>query len=479
MAGTPAISDVRLPPFGLRAVGVATGCTVAVAGLAAYDLATAGVVALFAAGFLLASIHPGLVAPCLALALPAGHWHPHVIGSQAPALEAASIGVALGCLPRLLAALRSSQYRPGVADAAFAVFFAGVIVSGFGPAPKSEWAHNVVLWGALMIAFSASSRVMHSALWRKIFLGGIAVTGAAEAVVTIVQYAQGASERFSRLGGAIVYPQPVGTLQNPNTAAPFLAVCLLLLVGRALAEPRVQRAVLVAIAVLVGVASLLPYSRGGWISLTAGLLAWSAVQRRSRYLITTVVVLGGLLVAAIAFGGTFGSRITSLASRHFSDLYGFRATLADRAIHLIVHHPLTGTGVFHEIGTYAGRPSLATHPHDLLLGVAVFFGIPAALGFLGVLIFAFRGSIRASLAGLGTRRAEGAGAFAALVALVVNGFLEYQFWNQAFAVLTVLTFAYAVALGEPTSRPTAADERFGAASVPGPTMGAAMPPEVP
>jgi O-antigen ligase len=251
-----------------------------------------------------------------------------------------------------------------------------------------------------------------------------------------------------------VYPQPVGTLENPNSAAPFLVLCMLLIAGRALGESRGRRAVAVAVAVLIGVAALLPYSRGGWIALAVGLIAFSAVQRRARYLIATLAALGGLLVAAIVFGGTFGSRITSVASRHFSDLYGFRLTLAERATHLIVHHPLTGTGVFHEVGTYAGRPTLATHPHDLLLGVAVFFGIPAALGFLAVLVLAFRGSLRASLRGAGARRAEGVGAFAALAAVVANGFLEYQFWNQSMAVLIMLALAYAVALGEPEPAPS-------------------------
>ena len=439
---------------------------VVVASLAAYDPALSGIAALFAAGLLLASIHPGLVAPYLALALPLGHWHPDVIGSQAPALEAASVGVALGCLPRLFSR-GAKPIRLGAADAAFAVFFAGVVLSGAGPAPKGSWAHDVVFWGGLTIAFVTSSRALRSGPARLLFLGGVAVTGAVEAIITIVQYAQGASERFSRLGGAIVYPQPVGTLENPNAAAPFLVLCMLLLAGRALAEPRGRRAMVVAVAALIGVASFLPYSRGGWIALAVGLVAWSGLQRQARYLIGTVAVLGGLLLTAIAFGGTFGSRITSLASHHFSDLYGFRWTLAQRAVHHIVDHPLTGTGVFHEIGTYAGRPSLATHPHDLLLGVAVFFGIPAALGFLAVLVFAFRGSIQASLQGAGAVRAEGVGAFAALAAFFVNGFLEYQFWNQALAVLVVLLFAYAVALGRSAAEPSPAS----------PTMAASMPAE--
>jgi hypothetical protein len=398
MAGTPAISDLVTPVFGVRGTAAAAVGAVAIAGLAAYDPASAGVAALVGAGLLLATIHPVLVAPYLAFALPLGDWHPQFGGVQAPALEAAAVGAALGCVPRVFG-LRGERIRPAAADVAFAALFAGVLLSGAGPAPKSVWAHNVVLWGALTIVFFVTTRAMRSGTARGLFLCGIAVTGAAEAIVTIVQYVEGSSGRFSRLGGAIVYPQPVGTLDNPNAAAPFLVICMLLLAGRALAERRVRRAVAASAAVVVGVGSLLPYSRGGWISLAAGLLAWSAAQRRARYLIGMIVVLGGLLGAALVVGGTFGARLSSIGSRHFSSLYGFRLTLAGRAAHIIAHHPLTGAGVFHEVGTYAGRPTLATHPHDLLLGVAVFFGVPAAVAFLGVLLLALRGAARAALRG--------------------------------------------------------------------------------
>ena len=42
---------------------------------------------------------------------------------------------------------------------------------------------------------------------------------------------------------------------------------------------------------------------------------------------------------------------------------------------------------------YAGRPDLATHPHNLFLGLAVFFGIPAALAFAGLVLLALPGGV--------------------------------------------------------------------------------------
>jgi hypothetical protein len=428
-------------------LAVALAVLAAAAATAMFGSAAAGgVAAFFGAGLLVTSIRPGLAAPFLALATPLGYWHPHMRGVQVPSLEAASIGAALGCLPGVI----RFRGRPVAADIAFAALLGGILLSGAGTPPRGQWTHNVVLWGSLTVVFVAAHRSMRARRYRVAFLAGIGVAGLAEAVIALVQYVQGSSGRFSHLGGAIVYPQPTGTLENPNALAPYLVVCVLLLAGAALAERAWRRAAVFIVAGVIGIGSLVPYSRGGWISLATGALAWSGAQRRTRSLIATAAVLAATLTTALVFGGTFGARLSSLASRKFSDLYGFRLTLAERAVHIIVHHPLTGTGVFHEIGTYAGRPSLATHPHDLLLGVAVFFGIPSALAFLAVLIAAGRGALRAVVDDSGRLRAEGAGAIAALVAIVIDGFLEYPFWNSSLTVLIVTVFAYAVSLGYST-----------------------------
>jgi hypothetical protein len=435
---------------GLAELQLATAVAVLAAAAAATLLGNpgaGGIGAFFGAGLLVASLHPGLAVPFLALATPLGYWQAQLGGIQVGSLEAASLGLALGCLRHLLRT-RDLLRRPAGADVAFAALVGFILLSGAGSRARGEWAHEVALWGSLAVVFAASQPALRARWVRLGFLAAVAVAALVEAIVAIVQYVEGSSGRFSQLGGAIVYPQPTGTLEHPNAVAPYLVACTLLLAGAALAERRARRGAVAAIAVVVGIGSVVPYSRGGWISLAAGLLAWSAAQRRARSLLVMMGVLGSLLAAALLFGGTFGARLSSIVSSRFSDLYGFRLTLASRALHIIAHHPLTGTGVFHETGTYAGRPTLATHPHDLLLGVAVFFGVPAALAFLALLLAAFRGALRAVADGSATVRAEGAGALAVLVVYVVDGLLEYPFWNDSLTVLTVAVFAYAVALGD-------------------------------
>ena len=54
---------------------------------------------------------------------------------------------------------------------------------------------------------------------------------------------------------------------------------------------------------------------------------------------------------------------------------------------------------------------------------------------------------RASLARIGTLAVEGVGVLAALVALLVEGFFDYHFWNAALTVEIALLITLAVALG--------------------------------
>ena len=132
---------------------------------------------------------------------------------------------------------------------------------------------------------------------------------------------------------------------------------------------------------MLGAGVVLTFSRGAWIALAAAVVAGAAVRNlRVAAGIAGAMVAGGAGLALVG-AGPVGDRLASLGSSRFSDLYGFRFELAERAASAIAHHPLTGPGVFRAAGTYVDRPSSVTHPHDLLLGVAVFFGTPAAVAF--------------------------------------------------------------------------------------------------
>jgi hypothetical protein len=403
--------------------------------------------ALFVVGLWIGLSRPGAVAAFLALLLPIGFSVPTVYGVQVPLLFAAATGVGGGYAVRLVRA----RTVPGLEgpDLVFAALVAGVAISGAGPVGKPTWLHDLVLWASLALAFHCSVRGLAEWSARRLLYAALAVSAFAESVYAIDEYIQAAHSRFFRLGGAIVYPQPQATLQHPNSLGGFLALALLVLIGAALAERRsVGRLALVPLVVICfGVVA--PFSRGGWISLAAGAGAFVAVTRHHRRLAGSIALTLVLAATAVAIfdRGPLGQRLTSLFHGHMGSLYGFRVTLARKAVDAIAHHPITGAGSFLAKGIYAGRLTVATHPHDLLLGVAVFFGLPSAAAFAALLVMAVRGALRASRLGEGRLAVEGAGTLGALVALLVNGILEYPFWNVSLTVEIVLVLTLAVALG--------------------------------
>jgi O-antigen ligase len=422
---------------------------IAVAGLAAAGAgATEGAaIALFAAGVVVGSGVPLLAAAYLALVLPVGFSITSLGGVNVPLLHAAAAGVATGYGLRLMRA----RARPalGLADAAFLVLVVFVVASGAGPASTSQWFHDVVIWASLCVVFYCCTRELVDRLARRAFYLGLATAALIEAGYAIAQFISASHSRFTRLEGAIVYPQPKATLQHANSLGGFLVLAFFLVLGGALAArgPAVWAWLAVAAIVLVGIVA--PFSRGAWVSLLGGLVGLLVVERRHRRVVggASAALLAAAGAAALADRGAVGARITSIFSHDNSTLYGFRATLVRRAADAIAAHPLTGAGRFVEHGIYAGRPTIATHPHDLLLGVAVFFGIPAAVAFTSLLILALRAAWTASRDRRARVAGEGAGVFAALVALLVNGVFEYPFWNATMTVEIVLLVILAVALG--------------------------------
>lgn len=423
-----------------------------VAGVAGGATAAAGALPLTAAVIFATSFYVGLAGPAsapalLALLLPLGFSVASVRGVQIPLLQAAVVGCGAGYALGLYRSRRRPELRP--ADLAFAVVVAGVALSGAGPVGKAEWLHDLALWGGLGLVFHCGVRALAERAARRRFYAALAVTSLVEAVYAITQYVQGFDSRFSRISGAIVYPQPEATLQHPNSLGGFLVLAVLVLLGAALAERGRARSLELAVVLVLVLGTAAPFSRGAWISLGAGLVALVVAGRRYRRPLG--VAAGALVVAATAVAlldrGPLGERLTSVFNGDTTSLYGFRATLVRRALDAIAHHPLTGAGRFLERGVYADRPTLATHPHDMLLGVAVFFGIPAAVGFTVLLGLAVRAAWRASRSNDASLTAEGAGVFAALVALIVNGLLEYQFWNSALTVEIALLLTLAIALG--------------------------------
>lgn len=445
--------SVERSASGREAVVAAALAVVAVAG-AVTGVQPPTAAALFAGGLLLGYRHRAAVPAAVALALPIGFSITFVAGVQVGLLDALVWGLAAGYAGAFVRDRRRPTLTP--ADLAVGVFVLGVAISGASAVGGGLWLHELALWAALAAVFHCSVRVLRDPGPRRLFFVCLGVTVAVEAIYAIEEFVSAAGSRFSRLGGAIIYPQPQATLQHPNALGAFLAIAVFLPAGRALAARGSARWSWLALTVLASLGAIAPFSRGAWISLAAGAVAFVLLARRHRRALS--VALGVVAAAAVGVGsfdgGALGARIRSFGD--VTSLNGFRVTLARRALHLIAQHPIEGAGRFAEAGIYAGRRTFATHPHDLFLGVGVFFGIPAMLAFAALVVVCIRSAWRAR-----TSSAEAVGVLAALAALLVDGLFEYPFWNTTWTVETMLLLALAASLAaaRPDDSPEAAVRR--------------------
>ena len=462
-ARTRTIGDAlrsELPSIGPRgrvAVAAAVGGFAALAVFV--DPAAAGLGLLAVLALVVAFRRPYLLAPFVALLLPAGDRF-RVLEADVAPLEAVVGGGAVGYLAYV--ATRRERIRFRAADWMFALLLGFIALSTLGPVDDSDRFRELLFWGALGVVFYAVGRHVRSRRDLSLLLVALAGSTLLEASLALFEYLDRWSDRFSLLEGAIVYPLPQGTMGHPNALAQFLVLGVLVVLALSLAERRGLRTFGLAVAGVGSLALLVTFSRASWIAMAVGLLVY-LVDRRTR----VPALAAGALIAvsagglAVFNGGAIGARISSLFSGRLDDLSDFRLELVRRGARVAADHPFTGSGHFEEIGVYAGRPDLATHPHNLFLGLAVFFGIPAALAFAGLVALAIRAAWRGFRRGPSAWQLTALGLLAALVALLVNGLFEYPFWNASLTVLVVLALAVAINVEPGSARGTPGDRGTG------------------
>jgi O-antigen ligase len=449
-----AISDAlsaQLPSLGRRArvAAVIAAAALIVVGITG-GLAAAGLALLAAVALLAAFRRPYLLGPLVALLLPAGN-EVHVLGAHVAPLEAVVGGGAIGYLVRV--ATRREDFRPLPVDWVFAALVAFIALSTLGPVDDSDRLRELLFWGALGIVFHAVVAHLDGARNVRLLFVALVVSTFVEASLALFEYVDRWSERFSMLNGAIVYPLPKGTLGHPNGLAQFLVLAVLAVLALALAEHGTLRRVGFVVAGAGSLALVVTFSRASWIAFAAGAAVY-LLERRTRApaLVAAGIAAAGAGALVLLNAGAIGARISSLFRGGGGGIYDFRIELIRRAARIAADHPLTGAGRFEEAGVYAGRPDLATHPHNLFLGVAVFFGIPAALALAALLVLALRAAWTGFRAGTGATRSRALGFVGVLVALLVNGILEYPFWNRSLTVLIVLALAVAITLDRAVTR---------------------------
>ena len=249
--------------------------------------------------------------------------------------------------------------------------------------------------------------------------------------------------------------------QDPNIVAPYFAVAppilLYLLVAARGFMTRTAAAVALAAALI---AVYLTGSRTSQAATLAGLYAfvmlWVVVGLwRARPGLRKLIAIGAVVTVLVGVGGAFALKDRVVHKFQTDSSLKFRAYLWETAVDAIEERPLLGYGflsreplmVHAEISDLDGRPK-DTHPHQIVLNMAMGAGAPAALLFVGLVAWFFLRMILVA-----TRLAErrdwllALAAFGSAVALLIANTLDQGLsLNTPFALHLGLLLGVGAAL---------------------------------
>ena len=323
-----------------------------------------------------------------------------------------------------------------------------VLATGVSPVPIAATKGLLKLLSYLAVYALIHKLLIHHPRWWDRLLAGLLSGGLLSSVFALRQlYASteelaGWADPNSMSAGTIrIY----GALGNPNLLAgyllpllPFAAIALLRWKGFGC---RVFAGVTL---VLTTVATVLTYSRGGWLGLLAGLAivvllllvrstqTWPLIWRR---LLPLAVLLFGvvvLVVAATQFE-PIRTRISSLLAGRGDSSNNFRINVWLAAAEIVHDHPWLGIGpgnaAFNSIYPLYQQPKFnALSAYSVPLEILVEMGVPGLIACLGLL----NAAVRKGLASLHLDRPEalaGIACLAAISGMLVHGITDTIFFR--------------------------------------------------
>ncbi len=334
-----------------------------------------------------------------------------------------AFGVALGALSLALLARRSPLRVPQGWLALGVLMASAIALPAFSSSLSlAHWPTALGMLSGLALFFVTAIALDDDDDARRASLVVLIGTGALCAVVVLLQ-AAGLRWLTSDVYTGLEFRAP-GTFGNPNWAAAFLAPLVPLSLG--LASGAKRRWVYFAAAALLSAASVATLSKGGVVTLVAGLFAFAAlgrsVSKRRQLALSAAAGVCAVAALAIAWHQDLATQASWLRGR----LFLWRA-----ALFIVGEHPLTGAGLGGYPSAY-GRAAAALvdgdaaaflplasvdFTHQDLLQFAAEGGVVTAAAFVAVVVAALASAHRRSDA---RSRAVGA----ALAAIVVNGFAD-------------------------------------------------------
>jgi tetratricopeptide (TPR) repeat protein len=405
-------------------------------------------------------------------------WWAHAPLLALLALAALATALQLVPLPAALVAALAPMRHALAADTAVAL-----------DAGAPRWLPLSYDWPATLLALAtlagllglayAAMRVAADARGRLWLVRIVAAAGVAMAACGLAHRALGLEALFGVYQPAYATPAYPAPLLNDNHLAGFLSLTAPLALALAVVSTGVARLCWVAGLTAIAATNLLVASRGGAISLAAGLAAAVAVlvvqrrrgpgQRVARAVLipAAIVVACGVVLVSVLATDRIRDELARTSMAELDDPHSkfgvWRASVV-----LASDNPWTGVGrgAFEPAFTRLHESGTKTYSHveNQYLQTIVDWGVPVAAGLLALALWLARTAVRRWNEGMiGPGGAGEAGALAALVAMAVHSIADFHLELPGVAVSAVVILAVlvpaapasasAAASGSPRQRP--------------------------
>jgi tetratricopeptide (TPR) repeat protein len=222
--------------------------------------------------------------------------------------------------------------------------------------------------------------------------------------------------------GPSIWDRHIAPLMNPNNLAGYLNIALCLALAATLApRPRIPRAIMGAITLILAATQVWVASRAGVLTMALGVLVVATVVRMQRSPRRTEVAMLSMVTGGAA---AIGSILVVLAGSQEASNELFEANVSKlgmflRVMKMLPAMPLFGCGrgafesAFPAFNQEPGHVTF-THPENVIAQWVLEWGLPVGVAGLVAVAFALRPTAVVA------RSATAAGAWAALVALSVQ-----------------------------------------------------------
>lgn len=398
--------------------------------------------------------------PLEVLPLPLGD-----IATLSPA-EAGFALAGLGWVARRLLT-RQLPYVASPLSGPLILMLLAVIVS-YTSAPASlPVTKAVVIWGILLLVYFLLVDEGTPETVRGILVS-LACSGAVVGAVALVG-SSGVHQELTNLG-ATARGRAIGSFTQPNVLAAFLAVSLPGAVVLAIRAGALVRAAMAASLVLISVGLALSLSRGGLLAAAGALVVLVTWRPLRRLFVMFVVAFVGLAtfnanpLGSVQQVDTVTDRVESV---QYAPQLDPRLDIWTTTPKIIGDHLFFGVGAasFVDVAPSYGLTEPGTgepydHAHNVPLTVGAELGLLGLMALVWLLVGVTRVAIRALRRTRGDERALAVAVTAALVALALQGLVDYTIRSNPLAAVMLCLFASTVILSgarEPSKPPLPPD----------------------